>query len=114
MKKQNGIHRDGYNLTTKSCSISKGSIDWRKSYAQMEKYLADMILANISRGIRCRKVARQVLKVGVPYKGCVYQPNLKFFQYILTRLFAKGRSFSNSFWKTTLHSPEVVFRSLTV
>ena len=77
MEKQNVVHRDGYNLATKLCSISKGSIGWRKPYAEMEKYLAGMTRANISRGSPVRESCTPGSKGGVPCKGCVYQPNLE-------------------------------------
>ena len=69
MEKQNDVHRGVYNLTTKPCSISKGSIGWKKPYTEMEKYLADMARANISRGVRCGKAALRVLKGACPIKG---------------------------------------------
>lgn len=74
MEKQNDVHRGVYNLTTKPCSISKGSIGWKKPYTEMEKYLADMTRANISRGSPVRESCTPDSKGGVPCKGCVYQP----------------------------------------
>lgn len=50
MEKQNDVHSDGYNLTTKPCSISKRNIGWRKPYTEMEKHLADMTRAKYITG----------------------------------------------------------------
>ena len=58
--------------------ISKGSIDQKKPYTEMEQYLADMTRANISRGSPVRESCTPGSIGGVPCKGCVYQPNIKY------------------------------------
>lgn len=55
MGKQNNVHRDGYNLTMKPCSISKRNIGWRKPYTEMEKHLANKRVRLPIKSEKCTK-----------------------------------------------------------